>query len=193
MSYVQRVGDNHTLTHCAGWQLAITGRGSMHRIIAFVLICIASAQARAEPRELTDHTIVLGVGAAAEIGVHGSDASAGGNLMLEWEAIDGWLELEFGASLVATSTGSQVPLDLIIKKPFAISDSLEGMIGLGPEVIRTTSGPPADTRYGVEVGLDLMYWFSPRIGSWVEPTYDLEFHNGATSSFGLTAGIMTGW
>ena len=165
----------------------------MTRVIGFTLIWLVSPRVRAEPPALRDHTIIVGIGAAAEVQASGSESSVGGNLMVEWEAIDGWLEFEFGASLVATHTGSEAPLDLIAKKPFAISDSLEGMLGLGPELTWTTSGPSAATRYGLEAGFDLMYWFSPRIGSWIEPAYSLEFHNGTTGAFGVTAGIMTGW
>jgi len=52
--------------------------------------------------------------------------------VVEWDAIENWLEFEVGASILATSGGVEVPVDLLVKKPFRLARCAEFMIGVGP-------------------------------------------------------------
>jgi hypothetical protein len=38
--------------------------------------------------------------------------------MLEWDAIENWLGLELGASMLRSASGVEIPIDLLVKKPF---------------------------------------------------------------------------
>jgi hypothetical protein len=113
--------------------------------------------------------------------------------MVEWDAIENWLELELGASVLTASGGVSVPVDLLVKKPFKLARWAELMIGIGPEVVQTT-GIGKGTYFGGEAALDFMFWpWDPRAGLWVEPEYDLVFHDGASSGLGATGGVLFGW
>jgi hypothetical protein len=141
----------------------------------------------------TEHTIILGVGGAGELELADGSLHPGANVMVEWDAIENWLELEVGASVLTTSHGVEVPVDLLVKKPFKLTRWAEFMVGVGPEVVQVTGGNRG-TDFGGEVALDFMFWpWGRRVGLWVEPEYDVIFHNGATSGLGSTGGVLLGW
>jgi hypothetical protein len=117
----------------------------------------------------------------------------GGNFFFEMEAIEGWLELEAGVSVVKAAAGGEVSYDLLFKKPFHLRRGIEFMVGLGPEVVQTFGNGTGKTYYGVEGALDFMFWPTRRFGVWVEPTYDLVVRDRASLSFGTTTGPMVRW
>jgi hypothetical protein len=140
-----------------------------------------------------DHTIIVGVGGAAELEVGDRSLHPGANVMVEWDAIEDWLEFEIGASLLTAEQGVEVPMDLLVKKPFKLTRWAEFMIGVGPEVVQVT-GAHKGTSFGGEAALDFMFWpWGRHVGLWVEPEYDLVFHNGASSGLGATGGVLFGW
>jgi hypothetical protein len=154
---------------------------------ALALVALWSSAAAADP-EAERHWVV-GVGGAGEVELGNGAAHGGGNVMVEWEAIADWLEIEVDASLLAAGSGVEVPVDLLFKKPFRLSSRAELMIGAGPEVVLGD----AATRYGVELAVDFMYWPTRRFGAWAEPAYDVTFASGTSQSLAITAGVMIGW
>jgi hypothetical protein len=48
-------------------------------------------------------------------------AYRGPNVMIEWDAIEDWLEFEVGASVFSAEGGIEVPIDLLVKKPFKLA------------------------------------------------------------------------
>ena len=52
-----------------------------------------------------EHTIVARIGGATEYELGGGSILSGGNVMVEWDAIENWLELEVSASLLAADNG----------------------------------------------------------------------------------------
>jgi hypothetical protein len=112
------------------------------------------AKGREQPAdEDLDHTIIVGVGGATELELGDGSLHPGANVMVEWDAIENWLELEVGASILTADGGVQVPIALLIKKPFKLTPWAEFMIGVGPEVVQVT-GVGKGTYYGGEVALD---------------------------------------
>ena len=159
--------------------------------VCLVLACLlVPNQARAEEPE---RHYVFGLGGAFTLDTADRSAGWGGNAFFEMEAIEGWLEIEAGVSVVKVKTGGEVSSDLLFKKPFRLSRRLEIMIGLGPEIVQTFGAGAGLTYYGVEAAIDLMFWPSQRFGVWVEPTYDLTFRDRASLGFGTTFGPMVGW
>ncbi len=113
--------------------------------------------------------------------------------MVEWDAIENWLEFEVGASILSADGGVEVPIDLLVKKPFRLSRWAELMVGVGPEVVQVT-GTNRGTYLGGEVALDFMFWrWGRRVGLWVAPEYDLVFHGGPSGGIGGTGGVLFGW
>ena len=140
-----------------------------------------------------EHTIILGIGGAAELELGDGSLHPGASLMVEWEAIESWLELELGASVLSANAGIEVPVDLLAKKPFRLSRWAEVMVGVGPEVVYA-SRPTKATYVGGAFAIDFMFWpWGKRVGLWVEPEYDLTFRNGASSGLGTTGGVLLGW
>jgi len=152
----------------------------------------AVAQERAE--EPIEHTVIVGVGGATEVELPGGAVHPGANLMVEWDVIENWLELEVGASLLSADGGIEAPIDLLAKKPFHLTRWAEFMIGVGPEIVPVSNPMTKTTYFGGEVALDFMFWpWGRRVGLWVEPEYDAIFHNGVSSGIGSTGGILFGW
>ncbi|HEX8796101.1 MAG TPA: hypothetical protein VF765_34360 [Polyangiaceae bacterium] len=164
------------------------------RLVLGALVVASCPAAAAQTRESIEHTFIVGVGGAGELELADGSIHPGANVMLEWDAIEDWLELEIGASILAIEGAAEVPIDLLIKKPFRLGPWSEFMIGVGPEVVRVTGGPDRGTYFGGEVALDFMFWpWGRRVGLWVEPEYDLVFHNGASGGIGTTGGVLLGW
>jgi hypothetical protein len=161
--------------------------------VALVVALPAAARADEGADEEASRTLIVGAGGAAEIELSGGALRGGANVFVEWEAIEEWLELELGASVVAAQGAAEVPVDLLLKKPFRLARGVELMAGLGPELVTVTAGPEKGTYAGGELALDFMVWPWRRLGFWIEPTYDLVFRDGLEHSLGSTAGVMVGW
>jgi hypothetical protein len=144
--------------------------------------------------EPPEHTVIVGVGGAAELELGDGSLYPGANLMVEWDAIENWLELEIGASILSASRGVDVPIGLLVKKPFKLAPWAELMVGVGPEVVLVSNPTTKATYFGAEGALDFMFWpWGRRVGLWVEPEYDLIFHDGASSGIGSSGGLLFGW
>src|SRR5260370_13266518 len=61
-----------------------------------------------------EHTIIVGVGGATELELHGGLLHPGANLMLEWDAVENWLELEVEASVLSADGGIEVPVGVLV-------------------------------------------------------------------------------
>jgi hypothetical protein len=152
-----------------------------------------TAHAEDKPEEVLDHKIIVGVGGASELELRERAFHAGGNVMVEWEAVESWLELELSASVLAADKGVEVPIDLIFKKPFRLSRHAEFMVGIGPELVHVSTPTTKATYCGGQIALEFMYWPSRRLGFWLEPSYDLILRDRATPSVGGTGGLLIGW
>jgi hypothetical protein len=134
--------------------------------------------------------LIVGVGGAGEIELAGGAIHAGANVFVEWEAVEGWLELELGASVLAANGDVEAPLELLIKKPFRLARGVEFMTGIGPEIVHVFGG---GTFVGAQVAFDFMFWPSARVGLWVEPTYDCIVRDGISQGLGSTGGLLVRW
>jgi hypothetical protein len=142
----------------------------------------------------TEHTVIVGVGAASEVELSDGSLHAGANVMLEWDAVEEWLELEVGASFLSADGGFEAPVDLLIKKPFRLAPWSEFMIGVGPEMVVVSTPATKATYLGAEAALDFMFWpWGRRVGLWIEPEYDFVVHDGIVSGIGATGGLLLGW
>jgi hypothetical protein len=151
----------------------------------------ASAGGSAEDVE---HTIIMGVGGASELELRGGAVHPGGNLTIEWDAIENWLEVEVGASVLSADGGVEVPIDLLVKKPFRLTRWVEFMVAIGPEVVPVSNPTTKATYFGGEVALDFMFWpWGRHVGLWVEPEYDFVFRDGVSHGLGSTGGVLFGW
>jgi hypothetical protein len=155
----------------------------------------AAAQAQTTPQasapEEGEHAIVFELGAAGDWsraeGVH-----PGGTFAFEVTPIEHWLELEIGVTAIRSGSSTEVPIDVLFKKPWPFSRTFEFMIGAGPELVHAT-GPAHATFWGVEGVLDFMFWPRKNVGWYVEPGYEMTVRGGARHhGAGISAGVLLG-
>ena len=137
-----------------------------------------------------DHAIVIEAGAAGEREIPRGPSNFGATLALETTPIEEWLELEFGVTALATAGHTELSSDLVFKKPFRLSATLEFMVGLG--LARTLNGPGKGTSHGIEAVLDFMFWRSERHGWYLEPAWSRDSGSG-DRSVSLEGGLLFGW
>jgi hypothetical protein len=139
-----------------------------------------------------DHAIVFELGWAGDWSHREGLHPKGGTLAFEVTPIEHWLELEFGVAAVRADGVTEVPIDVLFKKPWQVSKQFEFMAGIGPEVIHA-SGPTPQTYWGVSSVLDLMFWPKPNIGWYLEPGYEITFPKGSTHhGLAMAAGLLIG-
>jgi hypothetical protein len=138
-----------------------------------------------------DHSLVLEFGSAGDWsrdeGFH-----PGGTLAFEVTPIENWLELEIGVTAIRAGASTEIPVDVLFKKPWRFSPQFEFMIGVGPELVHAT-GPDPATFWGVSSVLDFMFWPRKNVGWYLEPGYEVTFPNGTTHhGLGISAGLLVG-
>lgn len=119
-------------------------------------------------------------------------SSYGPSVAVETTPIENWLELEGGATALFSRGQTEWDTDLLIKKPFTLSDTVEFMFGAGPEWAHiVTQRRSSDTVAG-EVALDFMFWpwEGRRFGLYLEPSYDYSFAPGHEQSVSISGGLL---
>jgi hypothetical protein len=143
--------------------------------------------------ERADHTAVVEVGAAGDWGLTGGPASFGGTLAVEVTPIEHWLELEAGITGLAWNGRRELSTDLVFKKPFQLSPTVEFMTGLGPELSWDFTKPTHPRSLAAEFVVDFMFWVTQNVGWYAEPSYSLTgLHPTSNRAVGLTAGLIVG-
>jgi hypothetical protein len=157
----------------------------------------AAAQDVGDPRsaagrgQTEDHTVVFEIGFAADA-ERGEHVQRGVTVAFEITPIERWLELEIGISRLGAAGAVEMPIDVLVKKPWQPTPRFEFMIGAGPEIIHA-SGADTRTFWGVEGVLDFMFWPKKNVGWYAEPGYELTFHDGSEHrSLGVAIGILIG-
>jgi hypothetical protein len=138
-----------------------------------------------------DHAVVFELGAAGDWsrteGFH-----PGGTFAFEVTPIEGWLELEVGVTAIRAESSSEIPVDVLFKKPWRFSPQFEFMIGVGPELIHAT-GPDHATFWGLSSVLDFMFWPRKNVGWYIEPGYEVTFRDGTTHhGLAIAVGLLIG-
>jgi Bacterial SH3 domain len=139
-----------------------------------------------------EHSFILEIGSAGEWPLDGERPNFGGTIGLEVEPIENWLELEFGLSTLATAGHTDLSGDLLFKKPFRLSPSVEFMVGAGPSFSRTLNGPDRGNSWSAEFALDWMFWPTKNIGWFIEPTWSVNPRNGQQSA-AVAVGVLIGF
>jgi hypothetical protein len=175
----------------------MAARTSKYRLTAAILLLLSryalagmatlTAIACASTVKAQDRGWVLEIGPAAEWPLQGDTPNYGANIAVEREVIEGWLEIELGMSGLWTTGRGELSWDLLFKKPFTLSPTVELMVGAGPSFSQPTNGTNGTA--SITFALDLMVWPKPRMGWFVEPTFSVTPGTGQTS-VGGTAGIL---
>jgi hypothetical protein len=159
-------------------------------LIAAWSSCV-QAQTPPTPKD-DDHAVVFEMGWAGDWSRQEGVNAKGATFAFEITPIENWLELEFGVSALRANGVTEIPVDVLFKKPWQISRRFEFMIGVGPELIHET-GPTPKTYVGLSSVLDFMFWPTKNVGWYVEPGYEVTFHDGAAHhGLAMAAGLIVG-
>ncbi|HWF84561.1 MAG TPA: hypothetical protein VG222_06940 [Vicinamibacterales bacterium] len=155
----------------------------------------AAAQAPRTPQATApdedEHSIVFELGAAGDWS-RAEGFHPGGTVAFEVTPIENWLEVEVGVTAIRSDSSTEVPVDVLFKKPWQFSRAFEFMAGVGPELVHAT-GPDHATFWGVEGVLDFMFWPQKNVGWYVEPGYELTRRDGARhQGLGIAIGLLLG-
>jgi hypothetical protein len=157
--------------------------------IAAVLLFIGNAQAEDKAKESFAE---IEIGGTGEWGFSGGGASFGPTGAIEVTPIENWLEIEAGVSPLFGRGQTEWDTELIFKKPWTLSKTVDFMFGVGPEWRHTSaSGQPPESIAG-EVVFDFQFWPWPerKLGWFVEPAYGYSFSKDHEQSLGVNVGLL---
>jgi hypothetical protein len=166
-------------------------RLSAHLGAAWVVLMIFAGRAAAQtPVPDVDHAIVFEFGAEIDWSKAGG-GHGGGTVAFEVTPIEHWLELEVGVSVIRHPGGLEIPVDVLFKKPWRISRTVEFMAGVGPELIHSTV--EHQTFWGLSAVGDLMVWPWHNVGWYLEPGIERTFQRGQhQTGLGMAVGLIVG-
>jgi hypothetical protein len=131
-------------------------------------------------------TAIVAIGGAGEWGLPGP-TSFGPSVSVEFTPIRNWLEIEIGAATMFRRGVTEFETDILFKKPFTLSDTVELMVGAGPSWSYTRQ---EGIKWGATFALDLMVWPGPdrKFGWFVEPTYTI--NQDSEKSLAVSVGLL---
>ena len=155
-------------------------------IFIVTMVAAVAAVATTAAAEEKEPTAVVAIGGAGEWGLPGA-TSFGPSASVEFTPIKDWLEIEIGAATLFRRGVTEFETDLIFKKPFTLSDTLELMVGAGPAWSYTRD---EGIKWGATFALDLMVWPWPerKFGWFVEPAYTINQDN--EKSLSVSVGLL---
>jgi hypothetical protein len=150
-------------------------------------LLLSAAYAQAEDKDKEPAAIVE-IGGAGEWGLRDGGYGLGPSIAVEVEPLKEWLELEAGFTPLFGNGPPEWSTDLLFKKPFTLSKTVEFMVGAGPEWTYTMGGG----KIAAEFALDFMFWPSPerKFGWFLEPSYSYSFSKGHEQSLGASVGLL---
>jgi hypothetical protein len=162
-------------------------RGNALAALAVVALVLAG-QALAEEK---DPAAVLEIGGAGDWNLDGS-SSFGPVAAVEVTPLKNWLVIEAGVTPLFNNAKTEWNTDIVLKKPFELSPSVEFEPGIGPSWIHTVTGGRVSNSAAGEAVLDFMFWPSPerKFGWFLEPSYSYDFGKGHEQSLGVSLGLL---
>jgi hypothetical protein len=159
------------------------------RIFIVTMAAAVAAFAGTAAAEDKEPTAVVAIGGTTEWGLPGP-TSFGPSVSVEFTPIRNWLEIEIGAATLLRRGVTEFETDIIFKKPFTLSDTVELMVGAGPAWSYTRD---EGIKWGATFALDLMVWPWPerKFGWFVEPAYTInqDHEKSLSVSIGLLIAI----
>jgi hypothetical protein len=150
------------------------------------LLCAGAAHGADKEKE---PSAILEIGGASEWSLANGVPSLGPSIAVEFEPIKEWLEIEAGfASLAKKHNPPEWSTDLLFKKPFTLSKTVEFMVGAGP----AWSYTDRSNQFAAEFALDFMFWPWPdrKLGWFIEPTYSYSFSKGHEQAVAVSVGLL---
>ena len=150
-------------------------------------------QASAEEVQNAEEVAVIEIGAAPSRNLNDHTSSFGPTVAVEVSPIENWLELEAGVTPSFGHNTTEWSADLLFKKPWTLSHTVEFMAGIGPSWIHTTEYGTTTNSVAAEAVVDFMSWpvrWKRKFGWYVEPGYEYNFGRGHERSIGISFGLL---
>ncbi len=156
--------------------------------LGVLLLCSQTSFAQTVEKE---PRAILELGGAASFNTTERESTFGPTLAVEVAPIDKWLELELGVTPFITAHSVEWDTDLLFKKPWTLSRTVEFMAGIGPTWSHSTLNGHTSDSGGIAGALDFMFWPSgkQRLGWYVEPAYEYNFMTHERS-IGVAGGLL---
>jgi len=161
-------------------------RGATIGLITALLLIGGEAQAgEKEP------SAIIEIGGAGEWGLGSGGQNFGPAAAIDVTLLKDLLEIEAGVSPLFGNGFTEWNTDLVLRKPFALSDTVEVELGVGPSWMHTTGGGRTSDSLGGVAVIEFQFWPWPtkKYGWYLEPSYGYDF-GGHGQSIGLTAGLL---
>ncbi len=135
---------------------------------------------------------IIEIGGAGEWALTHGKPSYGPSAAVEFTPIKERLEIEAGVTPLFSRGQMEWDTDLLFKKPYTLSKTVEFMFGAGPEWAHTTAGGRSTNSIAGEGALDFMFWPWPKrkIGWYLEPSYGYSFAGGHEQSVSVSVGLL---
>jgi hypothetical protein len=158
-------------------------------LLASFFLCAGNGYAQSVEKE---PAAVVELGGAGSWNIKNGGSAFGPTAAVEVTPIENWLELEAGVTPLFSSHTTEWDIDLLFKKPWALSRKAEFMLGVGPEWVHTTKYSMTTNSISGEVVADFMFWPSAkhRFGWYLEPSYEYNFGRGHEQSLGISGGLL---
>lgn len=156
-------------------------------------LLIYTASASAAETKGAEELAVIEIGAAPSRNLKDHTSSLGPTVAVEVTPIENWLELEAGVTPSFGHHTTEWTTDLVFKKPWTLSRTVEVMAGIGPEWIHTRESGATSNSAAGEAVLDFMFWpmrWRHKFGWYLEPGYEYSFGQGHERSIGITFGLL---
>jgi hypothetical protein len=178
-----------------GTMAAVSPR--IRTLTGFALVLLLGSPARAQSAAAPSTTaneegrsIVFEAGWAAEAAKGEGFQARGATFAFEVTPVEDRLEIECGLDAIRTHGSTETSVDVLFKKPWTLSKTVEFMAGVGPELIHA-SGPDGATFWGLSAAADFMFWPKARTGWYLEPAYEVDFRGGTTrQGLSMAAGLI---
>lgn len=142
------------------------------------------------PAQADEAATELQIGAAAERATQSGTARIGPSASVEFNAIEHWLQLEFGVTAFQSQGTTEWETELSFKRPFDLTPSIELTVGIGPTWTHSGSTTGHRDSFGAEFSLDFQFWIGRRTGWYVEPGYSVDHNYGTQRSVGIAVGLL---
>jgi hypothetical protein len=154
-------------------------------VAPFVSAQIASAEEK-EP------SAILEFGAAGEWDLPNGGSSFGPTAAVEFSVIKDWLVIEAGVAPLFSQGQTEWDTDVVFKKPFDLSPTVEFEPGIGPAWQHTIGGGRTTDAIAGEAVFEFMVWPARerKFGWFVEPSYSVSFASGHQQSLGVSLGLI---
>jgi hypothetical protein len=102
-------------------------------------------------------TAVLELGASAGRNLTDRTSNGGPTVAVEFEPIEGWLEIEIGVTPSFSRRSTEWGADVLFKKPWTLSKKAEVMAGVGPSWVHTRELGTSRNALAAEAVVDFMF------------------------------------